>query len=89
LIPGQLKRLYKEREYISVIGLTDILFNVDPISEIAFYYKLHAFNKMGMTDKAKKHFNKFILNYKRLMGDDFPHTFSEVLKKRSKILNKN
>jgi len=89
LIPGQLKRFYKERNYTSVIGLTDILFNIDPINEIAFYYKLHAFNKMGMLDKAKKHFNKFILNYKRLMGDDFPHTFNEVLKKRAKGFNKN
>lgn len=89
LIPGQLKRFYKEGKYTSVIGLTDILFNIDPINEIAFYYKLHSFNKMGLIDKAKKHFNKFILNYKRLMGDDFPHTFNGVLKKIPKILSKD
>ncbi|MDN3492731.1 Kelch repeat-containing protein [Winogradskyella bathintestinalis] len=86
IIPNQLKRFYKEKNYTSVIGLTDILYNIDSISEMAFYYRMHAYNKMGMIEKAKKHFNNFNYRYKKLIGDDFPHTFNEVLKKIPKHL---
>jgi two-component SAPR family response regulator len=89
LIPGQLKRLYKEKRYTSVVVLTDVLFNIDTINEIAFYYKLHAFNKMKMNEEVKKHFTSYILNYKKLMGEDFSNTFNDVLKRIPKSLHKN
>lgn len=89
IIPRQLKRFYKERNYTAVIGLTDVLYNIDPLNEMAFYYRLHAYNKMGITDKAKKHFNSFILKYKKIIGEDFEQNFNEVLKKIPKTYTKN
>jgi len=86
LIPSQIIRLYKERNFNFVIGFTDVLFNIDPINEMAFYYKLHAYKKMQMKDKSKKYYNAFSLTYKKLMGDSFPNTFDKVFKKIPKHL---
>ncbi len=80
LIPNQLKRLYKNKDYASVIPLTEILFNIDSLNETAFYYRIHSFLKMGLTFKAKKQFNYFIIEFNKIMGDHFPYTYKDVVK---------
>ena len=80
LIPNQLKRLYKNKDYATVIPLTEILFNIDSLNETAFYYRLHSLLKMGLTFKAKKQFNFFIIEFNKIMGDDFPYTYKDVIK---------
>tara|TARA_R110001592_G_scaffold69514_1_gene213370 strand:+ start:13335 stop:15890 length:2556 start_codon:yes stop_codon:yes gene_type:complete len=80
LIPNQLKRLYKNKDYASVIPLTEILFNIDSLNETAFYYRIHSLLKMKMTFKAKKQFNYFIIEYTKIMGDHYPYTYKDVIK---------
>ncbi len=80
IIPSQLKLFYKNEEYATVILLVEILFNVDCLNEIAFYYRIHSLLKMGMTFKAKKQFNYFILEYNKIMGDHYPYTYIDVIK---------
>ena len=80
LIPNQLKRLYKNKDYATVIPLTEILFNIDSLNETAFYYRLHSLLKMGLTFKAKKQFNFFIIQFNKIMGDHFPYTYKDVIK---------
>ncbi|RIA09306.1 galactose oxidase-like protein [Flavobacteriaceae bacterium MAR_2010_72] len=89
LIPNHIKRLYKNKNYAAVIPVTKILFNIYSLNEVAFYYKLHALLKMGLKDKAKSHFNYFIIDYKKMMGDDFTYTFNEVSKRIPKGLIRN
>lgn len=80
VVPPQLKSLYKKEDYASIIPLVEILFNVDPINELAMYYKIHAFTKLKMVDKAKGSYNSFILKYKKIMGEDYTSTYKEVIK---------
>jgi DNA-binding transcriptional regulator WhiA len=80
IIPSQLKLFYKNEEYAAVILLAEILFNVDSLNEVAFYYRIHSLLKMGMKFKAKKQFNYFILEYNKIMGDDFKYTYRDVIK---------
>jgi hypothetical protein len=35
---------------------------------------------MGMTFKAKKQFNYFILEYNKIMGDHYSYTYKDVKK---------
>ena len=86
IIPSQLKLFYKNEEYAAVILLAEILFNVDSLNEVAFYYRIHSLLKMGMKFKAKKQFNYFILEYNKIMGDDFKYTYRAVIKEIPKEL---
>ena len=79
LIPNQLKRLYTNKDYAPIIPLTGILYNIDSLNETALYYRIHTLLKLEMTFKAKKQFNYFIIRYNKIMGDDFPYTYKDVI----------
>ena len=52
--PRILGKQFKEKKYINVIALTEVLSNMDPVNEIAFYYKIHTFNQMNDMEKASQ-----------------------------------
>ena len=80
IIPNQLKQLYNSKDYTPIISLTEILFNIDTLNETAFYYRIHTLHKMGLNLKAKKQFNDYIIRYNKIMGDNFPRTYKDVIK---------
>jgi two-component SAPR family response regulator len=80
VIPYLIKEFFENQNYPPVISLTEILESIDSLSEIGFYYKIHAYLRLGMRDKAKKHYNSFILEHKKVLNDDFALTFEDVSK---------
>ena len=80
IIPNQLKRMYISKDYSPIIPLTEILFNIDSLNETAFYYRIHTLHNMDLTLKAKKQFNDYIIRYNKIMGDNFPSTYKDVIK---------
>lgn len=78
IIPQQLKQFYEAQNYARAIQLTNVMCNLDSLNEIAFYYKIHVYLKLDLQLKAKKFYNSFIVEYKKIMGDDFPMTYNEV-----------
>ncbi|RTE54800.1 hypothetical protein EHW67_06440 [Arenibacter aquaticus] len=78
IIPDQIKHFHRENEYSKVVQLADILSNIEQLNEFSFYYKIHSYIKLGLTDRAKKYYNKFVIEYKKVLDDDFPYTFNEV-----------
>ena len=80
IIPNQLKRMYTNKDYSPIIPLTEILFNIDSLNETAFYYRIHTLHNMDLTLKAKKQFNDYIIRYNKIMGDNFPSTYKDVIK---------
>jgi two-component SAPR family response regulator len=81
VIPDEMKKLYHKKEYADVITLADILFNIDLLNMDAFLYKTHSFIKMKLNSKAKKQFNYFVNNYRKITGDDFNMTYRDVSNK--------
>jgi two-component SAPR family response regulator len=80
IIPNQIKRMYTNKDYSPIIALTEILFNIDSLNETAFYYRIHTLHNMDLTLKAKKQFNDYIIRYNKIMGDNFPSTYKDVIK---------
>lgn len=78
VIPQQLKESYEAQDYERVVLFTNILSNLDSLNEIAFYYKIHTYLRLDLIVKAKKVYNSFIVEYKKVMDDDFPMTYQEV-----------
>jgi len=80
IIPSLIKDRYISRKFGFVIPLSDIIFTVDPINEMAFYYQLNALIKLKSMDKAKALYNNYINRHKVLLDEDFARTFDEVSK---------
>lgn len=88
-IPYLIQTTYDNKDYAATIIISNSLFNIDPINEIAFYYKIHSLLKMKNSSDAKKCFNYFIIEFKKIMNDDFSKTFLEVTEKIPKGLFKS
>ncbi|MBG7631610.1 MAG: hypothetical protein IZT56_14430, partial [Bacteroidetes bacterium] len=86
IIPEQLKRTFNNNNYDQTIQLGKILVKIDPLNELAFYSRVHSFIKLGLFEKAKKSYNSYIIDYKKIMGDDFDKTFREVSSEFSNYL---
>lgn len=78
VIPDQIKHFHRANDHAKVVQLTEILSNIEQLNELSFYYKIHSYIKLGLTDRAKKYYNNFIIEYKKVLDDDFLYTFNEV-----------
>lgn len=87
-IPYLIQTTYDNKDYAATIIISNSLFSIDPINEIAFYYKIHSLLRMKNSTDAKKCFNYFIIEFKKIMNDDFSKTFLEVSEKIPKELFK-
>lgn len=58
--------------------LCDAIFNIDPINDEAIFFVTQALVKMRMNNEAKKRFFVFTNEYKKMMGKEYPITFSEL-----------
>lgn len=70
-LPPQIKKMYQEAMYDSVIRLCNMVFIIDPLSETALAYYVSACQKMNLPDKALKRYNTFAKEYRRTMGEDY------------------
>lgn len=64
--------------------LCETIFYIDPINDEAIYYTIQSLIKMKMNDEAKKRYILFIGEYKKMIGEEYPHSFSDLLNKKKK-----
>ena len=83
IVPVQLEKYFKQENYLKVIQLCKIIYNIDFINELAFHYELISYTKLNMLEKAKKRFNAFSIEYKKDMNDDYRFTFGDLIKGKS------
>jgi two-component SAPR family response regulator len=65
--------------YRTTIELTDILFNIDPLNDEALAYQIKALQKLKMSDEARIRYQAFITEYKKTMGNDYPHSYKNLV----------
>jgi two-component SAPR family response regulator len=63
-----------------------VLYSVDELNECAFYYIINSYLRLGDESSAKKHYNSYILRYKKLQGEDYSTLYPELIKIAAKYL---
>lgn len=69
----ELEKCYAAEQYEVTLALSDAIFNIDPFHEAALSYQIKAMQKLRMTDEAKVRYQTFVTEYKKIMGNEFPH----------------
>jgi len=69
----------------TTVVLCEALFNIDPINDDAIFYLIHALIKLRMNDEAKKRYFLFVSEYKKMMGKEYPVSYSELLSGKRRI----
>lgn len=86
LVPDVLNHYFSKNEYAKTIAMGSVLYSVDELNECAFYYIINSYLRLGDESSAKKHYNSYILRYKKLQGEDYSTLYPELIKIAAKYL---
>lgn len=86
LVPDILKHYYTNSEFEKTINIANVLYSIDELNEVAFYYIINSYLKLNDEGSAKKQYNSYILKYKKVQGEDFSILFPELIKISAKYL---
>lgn len=68
-----LENSYLNKEYKSTLILSNAIFNIDPLNDLAFEYQIGALQKLKKADEARQKYQSFVNEYKKIMGNEYPN----------------
>ncbi len=74
----QAEKSFNNEEYNQTIILCEAISYIDPINDDAVYYTVHALTKLKLNSEAQKQYFLFVKEYKKMMGKEYPVSFSEL-----------
>ena len=80
-LPLEIERLYQQHKYDAVIRFCNVLFRVDPVSELALAYCIHALHHIGSTQEAIMQYSLFVREYKQMMNEDYSTSYADLMSK--------
>lgn len=70
----EMEKRFAAEDYQATITLADAVFNIDPLHDAAISFQIKAMQRLRLTDEAKARYKAFVLEYKKIMENDYPHT---------------
>lgn len=61
--------------YHPAIAFAEAVINIDPLNDVALNVQIKALQKLKMHDEARIRYQAFIIEYKKVMGTDYPHPY--------------
>ena len=75
----ELNNLYTKGAYEQVVQSAEIWLRFDSLSDTALWYLLNAYHKLKKEDQAMKKYYLYIAEYSKSMGDNYPHSYSDII----------
>ncbi|MCI1681041.1 MAG: hypothetical protein LKI39_00610 [Bacteroides sp.] len=85
LLPKDLPTYYQQNAYSYVLRICFVILKRDPLNEQALYYCVHSYKNLNDFENLSKIYSTFIIEYRKSMGEDFPHTIEELLHAKEPI----
>lgn len=73
LIVRAMEESYAKEAWQTTIDLAQAAFHIDPMNETALHHMIKAMQKLGMHEGAKIKYLSFLIEYKKIMGKDYPN----------------
>lgn len=74
----ELEKSYDAELYQATLAFSEAIFNIDPLNDMALTYQIKAMQRLKMNDEAKMKYQAFVIEYKKVMGNDYPHPFKSL-----------
>ena len=74
----EMEKSFAAQNYSITILLGEIIFNFDPVNEKAISFLIRSMLKLKMNDEAKRRYTVFSVEYKKMMGEEYPTSFVEI-----------
>ena len=78
LLSEQIYTFYKSGRNSATIRICNILFAIDPLSDMAMTYAVCTYRRQSRSDKAIQLYGTFTKEYRKVMDEDYPITFDDV-----------
>lgn len=78
LVP-ELKKLYTEENYRTVLELSRLLLNIDPFNDAVLKYQLKSDRRLKGIDHCKKIYDNYVQEYKKSLGVDYHVSLDKLL----------
>ncbi|WP_225444019.1 Kelch repeat-containing protein [Echinicola arenosa] len=74
----EVEKSFASESYQTTISLAEALFNIDPLNETALVYQVKAMLKLSMKEESKIAYRTFVIEYNRVTGKEFGHSYSSI-----------
>ncbi|GET28037.1 DNA-binding transcriptional activator [Prolixibacter sp. SD074] len=74
----EIEKSFHAKAYQTTIDLAEALFGIDPLNDTVLSYQIKAMQRLKMTDEATIKYQAFVIEYKNIMGTDFPHSLRSL-----------
>ena len=64
---------HAKEDHLMTIELAKAAFHIDPMNEMALTYMIKSMQKLGMHKEAKIKYLSFLIDYKKIMGKEYPN----------------
>jgi hypothetical protein len=71
----EMEKSFEAELYLTTMALAQAITNIDPLNEAALTFHIKAMQKLKMNDEARIRYQAFAIEYKKIMGTDYPHPY--------------
>lgn len=78
LLLVEIEKSYIAKTHHTTIELAEAIFNIDSLNDTALSYIIKALIGLKMENEARLRYMSFIVEYRKTMGDEYPHSFQDL-----------
>lgn len=82
VLPKATEKYYNAGQYEMAFRFAKVCLISDPLNEISIYYQIMSLEKLGLKDDAKRQYLSFTKEYIKIMGEEYPFTYSNFQKQK-------
>jgi two-component SAPR family response regulator len=69
----EMEKSFAAESYQATIDLAELVFNIDPLNDTALAFQIKAMQKLKLNEEARIRYQAFVIEYKKIIGNDYPH----------------
>ena len=74
----EMEKTFAAELYQTTIAFAEAIVNIDPLNDAALTFQIKAIQRLKMNDEARIRYQAFVIDYKKVMGTDYPHPYKSL-----------
>jgi two-component SAPR family response regulator len=74
----EMEKSFTAELYETTIAFAEAITNIDPLNDAALTFQIRAMQRLKMNDEARLRYQAFVIEYKKVMGTDYPHPYKNI-----------
>jgi two-component SAPR family response regulator len=71
----EMEKSFDAELYTTTLVFAQAVSNIDPLNDAALNFQIRAMQHLKMNDEARIRYQAFVIEYKKIMGTDYPHAY--------------